>query len=547
MNQIIHLSGIVLLLFGVFSCERSPVIPERPNILFITTDYTRGQDLPRVGAPFLKMPAVNKLSDEGAIFLKHACVSPICMPARATIVTGHYPHAHSLWDNVGISFREEVKPFLISELKKEGYTTVGVGKMHFHPFTADYDYDLRYSLEGKDRKYRDDDYEAYLNERGSKRLDIYNLNRDSKIPRGQSFFDWPLDEDLHADAFVGNKSVEAVQSGILKKDKPWFMWVSFTGPHNPWNAPERFSSIYRNMEDLPSGDFVAGELDNKPLDYTRHRYGYGGNLFDHYDSLPKPEQDKLRHNVRAAHYGSLSFIDEQIAKVIGALEEKGLLENTMIIFTSDHGSALFDNEMLHKGSPFPTQSIVPMVVWYPGFVKPGFRDNFTSHADLFATIMELSGQKDIAETEGRSFLEMFYKPDSKVNDFVIVESAMVTSLMNKDWLLGVHHITEELELYNLQKDPMCHYNIADKPENKGRINGLIEQLVAWRKSQSGGDKVKNNPFTWHEELGDTTQINKYRRRYTREYQRLTTIADERPGKTGKAAAAILENISENLK
>lgn len=528
----------VLLLLAT-SCQKKEA--NKPNILFITTDYTRGVDVPMAGSPFLKMPTIDRLSREGAVFIRHSCVSPICMPARATIVTGSYPHSHSLWDNTGISVKKEGKPFLITDLKKLGYKTVGIGKMHFSPFKADYDYDHRITQEGKDRHYRDDDYERYLEERGSSRKDIKNLKGDRKVPRSQSFFDWPLDEDLHPDAFVAHKTIEAIRNGVLKQDSSWFMWVSFTGPHNPWNAPGRLTAVYRNMDNLPNGDFVKGELAAKPIDFSRHRYGYGGDLFEYYDSLPPLEKDKMRHELRAAHYGSLTYIDELISEVITALEGRGLLENTMIIFTSDHGSALFDNEMLHKGAHFPTQSLVPFVVWFPGFVKPGIRRHFTSHADVYATFMELAGQQNPMATEGESMVEMFRDPEAVVNDFVVIESALVTSIMDDNWLMGIHHISKETDLYDLKSDPMCHDNLAETAQYQQVIEALKSKLVSWRKSKAQGSQVSDDPFSWSRELGDSIEIAKYRKRYINEYMRLTRIDPDRPGKTGGHAVKVLKN------
>ncbi len=538
-HRIICITVFILMFAG---CQERKKEFNRPNILFITTDYTRGEDLPVTGAPFLHAPALTKLCEEGAVFTRHCCNAPICMPARATIATGHYPHSHSLWDNRAIPLKQPGLPLLTTGLKEMGYQTVGIGKMHFHPFKSDgyYDYDIRITLEGKDRNYRDDDYEKYLEERGTSRKELRKQRDTTNIPRGQSFFDWQLDEEFHADAFVGVKTVETIQNEKLSNEKPWFMWVSFTGPHNPWNAPERFARLYRNMDDLPTGNFIEGELNSKPIDYTRHRYGYGGDLMRIYDRATHEEKREIRKNVRAGHYGMLSFIDEWIGKIIVELEEKGQLENTVIIFTSDHGSALFDNEMLHKGASFPTQSLVPFVVWNPGTIKPGLRTEFTTHVDLYSTFLELAGNKNPQRNEGKSLVEVFKTPGHKVNDFVIIESTMVTSIMNDKWLAGFHHITKEVELYDLEKDPMCHFNIAN--QERSVIAELKLQVYEWRKGLAeNGKKIDENPLFWYEELGDTTTVSNYFKGYTKAFKNLAGMNDEAPGVTGLAAQKVLES------
>ncbi|MHC4247965.1 MAG: sulfatase-like hydrolase/transferase, partial [Planctomycetota bacterium] len=286
----------------------------RPNILFITTDYTRGVDLPSGGAPFLRMPNVDRLCAEGAVFAYHVSTCPICMPARATWVTGLYPHTHGLWDNLGRPFPRG-GPFLIRDLKALGYFTAGIGKMHFHPWQDDYGFDVRVVAEGKDLADIDDDYGRYLGRHGHTRKEVHGFRGPYRIRGGQTVYDWPLDEELHQDYFIGREAVEVIRRGDLHAADPWLMWVSFVGPHNPWNAPGRLAEPYREMEDLPLGDFVEGELMHKPLQHSRHRYCYGRPLFDVYDRLPPDGKEDLRRRVRAAHYGSLTFIDESIGLI----------------------------------------------------------------------------------------------------------------------------------------------------------------------------------------------------------------------------------------
>lgn len=538
---------ITLCFVLVFSCKwkheekRKELL--KPNIVFITTDYTRGADLPALGANFLTAPTMQKLGEEGAVFSRHSCVTPICMPARASIATSLYAHEHGLWDNQGISIKKPEWPFLMRELQEAGYTTAGIGKMHFHPFKTNYNFDIRISLEGKDRDYRDDDYEAYLFENGTSRKAIREKDIGTNLPSGQAFYPWHVNEILHPDYFVGEKSVETIKSGVLTRDKPWFMWVSFTGPHNPWNPPKRFFDLYKNVE-VPTGEFIEGELNNKPIDYTRHRYGYGSNLMNIYDTIQNPKaKEAFRRELRIGHYASLSFVDEQIERVIKQLKEQELLENTIIIFTSDHGSALFDNEMLHKGSPFPTQSLVPMVVWAPEYIEPGIREGFTSHVDVYPTLIELAGGKIHPKASGKSFVRMLESENEKVNDFTVIESALVTSLMNDEWLIGFHHISKEIELYRLDSDPMCHSNIAELHESKKIIEELKETLVNWRRAQNPETQIGDDPLNWEVEvLGNKESTTKLWKNYIRGYRNLTFFDDKRPGITGEKAKEILKNI-----
>ncbi|MFS4418011.1 sulfatase [Maribacter sp. 2307ULW6-5] len=541
--RLFFMSLLVLKAFG--SCKKATknneAVAQKPNILFITTDYTRGADMDELSG-ILKMPTVKKLYDEGAVFTRHSSVSPICMPARASIVTGMYPHSHSLWDNRSISIKKPDRPFLMRDLQKLGYTTVGIGKMHFNPFGADYDFDVYQSLEGKDRDYRNDDYEKYLEEHGTSRKEIRKNHVDNGRPPGQDFYPWHIAEKLHPDYFVGEMAVETITDGAINKEKPWFMWVSFTGPHNPWNPPKRFFEDYPPAK-MPDAKFMEGELKNKPIEYTRHRYGYGRDLLSIYDKLPGEEQEQFRKQVKAAHFASLGFVDEQIGRVMAALKDKNLLENTIVIFTSDHGSALFDNEMLHKGSPFPTQSLVPMLVWGPKYIVPGIRNGFTSHVDVYPTFIELAGGIASSKVEGESFFGSLKSDNHKTQDFVVIESAMVSSLMTYDLLLGFHHISKEIELYDLQKDPMCHYNVADVSDNTEVVNELKKTLVDWRREKSPDLQIGEDPLQWGLEiLGDSVEMSKLKNSYLKAYERLAEIDELRPGILGGGALEVIGKI-----
>lgn len=519
---------------------------QKPNILFITTDYTRGIDLPSYGAPFLKMPNVNRLCQEGAVFTNHVSTSPICMPARASWVTGCYPHTHGMWDNLSYSFRRN-GPFLMRDLQQLGYFTVGIGKMHFHPWQEDYNFHIRIVHEGQDLGNQvDDDYNKYFRQHGFDRDQIRKFRGTYEISGGQAVYNWPLDEKLHHDCFVGDESIKVITTGRMNKDIPWFMWISFSGPHNPWNPPKRCADLYRMMEDLPTGDFVEGELNSKPLEYTRHRYGYGKKLLDVYDKLPEGEKAKMRHEIRAAHYGSLTFIDEQIGKIIQSLGTRDMLENTIIVYTSDHGSALFDNEMLHKGTVMPTQLFVPFVIWRPGYVKPGVRRHFSAHVDVYPTLIELAGGTPHLQAEGKSLVPLFLDPESKIKTFDVMECSLVTAIITEKWIAGFHHFNYEIDLYDRQIDPMCHKNLAGDEKYTELINQLRKMLVRWRRQLSPNIEIPENPLEWRKCLGPEETIARFRKNQIEQYKRLIKLEEgTRPGRIGKQVADFLREMGEN--
>jgi arylsulfatase A-like enzyme len=288
------------------------------------------------------------------------------------------------------------------------------------------------------------------------------------------------------------------------------------------------------MKDLPMGTYRDGELLEKPIEYTRHRYGYGGNVFELYDSMSGREKEKLRRYIRAAHYGSLTLIDERIGDILGELMKRRQLDNTIIIYTSDHGSALFDNNMLHKGTHFDTQVRVPFIVWWPRRIKAGVRSHFSSHVDLFPTIMQLIKGRMPAGLEGKSLVPLLNNPDSSVQNFAVMECTFVTSIISDKWRIGFHHYNNEVDLYDVQKDPHSLYNLADKPEYANVIEMHRKQLVNWRRALNPDMNIPEDPFQWRECLGPQDIVSRQREGYLKQYRRLALIDEtKRPGKVGK--------------
>lgn len=516
------LGAAALGVFGVSAIGSPESV--RPNILFIQTDYQRGVDGPSLGSPFLKMPTLDRLCAEGAVFSRHISTSPICMPARFSWVTGQYPHTHGQWDNHKRSWPQD-SPILMELLKEIGYNTVGVGKMHFYPWDEMYGFDRRIIAEGQGSKYPDD-YEALLKQHGLDRRKLLEIKGKFGLTGAQATYDWPYEEELHIDSYVGNQARNLIERGQLKG--PWFLWVSFPGPHNPWNAPARYSRPYLEMESLPTGDTFPGELKTKPIDYTRHRYGYGKKVFDIIDANPEKTEEMIRV-IRAAHYGNLTLIDEQVGRIIEALEARDELDNTVVIWSSDHGSALGNHNMLHKGTHFDTDVRVPFIVRHPKMVKPGVKKGFTAHVDLLPTLVSLAGGTVPAQVEGKDLTPILKSAGASVADFAVMECTLATSIITDKWKMAFHHFNNEADLYDLEKDPKELHNLADKPQFAQVAEQLRKKLVGWRRQMSPDMNIPDDPYLWRACLGP--EVNLWRQMYIRQYNRLVDL-EGRPGKTG---------------
>lgn len=491
---------------------------KKPNILLVTTDYQRGIDGPSLGTPFLKMPTLDRLCREGAVFTRHYSNSPICMPARYCWITGQYPHTHGQWDNYKRWVPDD-SPILMQHLKELGYQTIGVGKMHFHPWDRMAGFDRRIIHDGK-HYMASDDYEKFLQAHGHSRREFIE-----KYGGAMAVCDWPWDESLHHDVFVGTQARGIIERNEL--EPPWFLWVSFPGPHNPWDPPARYSQPYKQMH-FPLGNTFPGELLTKPIDHTRHRYGYGRTVFDEIDAHPE-KRDEIIHAIRSAHYGNLTLIDNQLAGILKALEQKNQLDNTIIIYTADHGSALGNHNLLHKGIHYDHQARVPFVVHYPPMIKPGTRDGFSSHVDLLPTLVSLAGGKIPDSVEGKDLTPMLRDQSKSVNSFAIVECTLVTSIITDRWKIGFHHFNSEGDLYDQKNDQAELINLFDYPDYARIKNMLAEKLVNWRRHLNPGSDIPDDPFQWRDCLGP--DVNIWRERYLKGYLKLSKI-EGRPGKVG---------------
>jgi arylsulfatase len=461
---------------GIASAQaRAQSLKKRPNILFICTDYQSGADGPSLGSPFLDMPALDRLCKEGMVFARHYSTAPICIPARYTWISGRYPHYHGAWDNVG-HWLPEGTPILMELLQKAGYHTVGVGKMHFKPWNREAGFDRWISADRKGNGKRDaefrDDYAKFLAKHGMTRWDYLKLQKEAEI---FGVYDWPFDEKLHIDHFVGSQAKGVIERGELTE--PFFMWVSFNGPHNPWDPPAKYSDPYKNM-DLPLGHSFPGELKTKPRDHTRTKYNYTPQVTRLIDRQPE-KRDRIVHRIRAGHYGNLTFIDRQVEGLFAVLEAKGLMDKTVIIYSSDHGAHLGDHDAMHKGTHYDSSARVPFVLRYPKKIKPQVTQAFSGHVDLMPTILELADTPAPPALEGRSLVPVLFGHRQKVQDQVFIEIRGTTSIVTDRWKLGINPKDQDGDLYDLKNDPHELRNLFGRPEVAAVQADLTQQIVAF--------------------------------------------------------------------
>ncbi|MDP6037891.1 MAG: sulfatase-like hydrolase/transferase [Candidatus Latescibacteria bacterium] len=458
---------------------------QQPNIILIITDQQRYDTIAELGFPFMDTPNLDQLVREGTSFDQCYITAPSCGPARASLFTGYYPHTTGIYKNA-----DRWTKTWVSQLADVGYHCVNVGKMHTFPFETPAGFHERYVVENKDRylegRYYFDEWDKALAAQGlvKQQRELYRKRDDYNDVLGA--FDWELPEDTHSDFFVGNTAKWWLKTKP-KPDGPLFMEIGFPGPHPPYDPIPRYAKPYME-KDLPLDEVTQEDLDGQPLPFKKMRVH---NCEVDHDSVvhqldPTAEQ---RHRQRAYYLANVTMIDEKIGEILEVLEEQGYLENSVVMFTSDHGDCLTDHGHSQKWTMYDTITRVPTIVWSPGRFEGGRKvDGLCQWMDLGPTILEIAGAEPPSTMEAISLLPTLKGEDQDLRehvfaehtrDGILQETAFMMMVRSKDWKL-VNFIDEPMgQLFDLSADPKEEKNLWDDPNHQEKKRELLEIQRQW--------------------------------------------------------------------
>lgn len=458
---------------------------QRPNIVFILTDQQRIDTIAANGYDHMITPHLDKLVAQGAVLENMYVTAPSCAPSRASLFSGTYPHTNGVFRN-----DEPWNYCWVSELADAGYRCVNVGKMHTMPIDGSFGYHERHVVENKDRDapklpFFLDDWDKAIKARGAFKPSRVSYRKRPDYDEALGAFVWEQDEDLHSDVFVADTACWWLDR--YNGDEPFFLQVGFPGPHPPYDPTQDYLDLYKDKE-LPKA-ILDYDLSTQPepLQALRQNHLDSGHDAVHHLENPTPEQ---LHNQRAHYYANVTMIDEQVGKIVAALEERGVLDNTLIIFTSDHGDCLNDHGHSQKWNMYEQSVHVPAIVCWPGVVDAGKRlPQLVSLFDFGPTILE-AAKVDVPEwMEARSLSDvLFDKPAARreqvfaehSNDAILTETNFMTMVREGDWKL-VHFVdTQEGQLFDLSTDPGERINLWDDAKYKETRDGLIAEILNWR-------------------------------------------------------------------
>jgi arylsulfatase A-like enzyme len=484
MNLVFHRTA--LFVFAVAMLAQAA--ERRPNILFLVADEFRHDCLGVAGHPIVKTPNFDRLAADGVRFTHAYAAGPVCSPSRATMFTGRYPNVHGVRGNAyPFNEGEVVLPRL---LRSRGYTTGIVGKLHLKP-EADW-FDFAEITAGGDSA----SYVAFL--RASGQMLKGNSNT-AAIPSSLVAKDKTpltigtsvLPEDKFPEAWEADRAIEFIRAQ-QGKDKPWFLFLSMLKPHSEYVVPAPFDKMYP-AKDLPlprtfkpglprPADFVAGEpaaedkSDNAEKRAKRRARsddgpGSAARLF-----INDPE---ILREVTGHYYGAITLVDKHMGRVLAALDELGLRENTIVVFTADHGNMLGERNRMFKGVMYESSARVPLLVRAPGRVPAGrVNPALVDNATLMPTLLELAGMPVPSGIQGKSLVPTLRGegPGPEAAYSYLSDKMVRTG----DWKLIVPVSRKAPpELYNVTRDPDEQTNLYGKPEAAAAQAKLTAMMTAW--------------------------------------------------------------------
>ena len=500
MNRSRPTSVVLLFVSFVLAAGLSPAKsfsqqPKRPNVLFIMTDTQRLSDMGIFGNDVVKTPHLDKLAGEGVRFTNCHTQHPACMPARATVFTGRYAMAHGVWSNGVPLPKHELT--MAQVFADHGYRTGGAGKFHFLPHFP-YRKQVLPTMETHPEPFFGFQ-EYHLGEDG--RSGEHWQWLEQHHPEHANKPDDEIPAELHNTLWSIGHTIDFMRR-CAQQEQPFFAFCSFVDPHQAYNPPEPYRSMYR-PEDMPEPLRQEGELEGSRF----QKMAAAGAM--------KRYSDRWQQ-AKTQHYGEMSFIDDAVGRLVQVLDELNLRQDTVIAFVADHGDMLGDHWLWWKGGyHFQGCTGVPLFFNWPGHLKTGkVIEGMCQQTDVMPTLLDLAGidipvsvqgktlksvlTDDVTETgyeyayissisSGAYHPEFFDRSGGRKNQRD-VNAVDIYSLRSRQWRFTVFtnaaEGTPQGELYDLQTDPHEFNNVWDDPayqeQKQVLLRALFERLAQTR-------------------------------------------------------------------
>ena len=484
---------------------------DRPNIVFMMSDQQRYDTLACYGADYMNVPNLNALANRSFVFRNAYVAQPVCTPARATIMTGLYPHAAGpIVNKIHLPLDTPVIAEMIDDEYLKGY----MGKWHLgNDVQVQHGFDVWNPTEDGHRetytkaelRYEMTPFHQHLVENG--------YEPDGEHSDGIGVFSGDARQDLPKEFqmahYLGDSAAEFIEEN---KDRPFILYVSTFEPHSPYHGP--YMDMY-DPEEIPVGDAFlklpegASRVNRVRADYFMQFMLEGKSHADddymtRYAAVREDVTTEQGWRTLRAHYlANITLVDDMVGKITDALEKAGVADNTVVVFTSEHGDMMGDHGMLEKRSFFEEASRVPLLMSVPWLSKEQtIVEGSVGHIDLVPTLLELSGNDVPDSLQGKSLVPVL-KGEQTLDDNDVFVQWNGTSDELPDRFLGSREVNRMLtlpgrsvitpdrwklnicagdqgELFDLNNDPAERNNLYNDPAQRDRIIDMAARIRIWQ-------------------------------------------------------------------
>lgn len=457
-------------------------MPKRRNLLLILADQQRSDTLACYGNDFVKAPHLNEFAAQSFVFRRAYCVQPVCTPSRATLMTGLWPHTHGcVKKNIPLPTNRPT----LAELVPPEYRRAYYGKWHLgDELVSQHGFEEWLSIEdGHYRQYFSSREQLELRSEYHHFLVQHGFQPDSRAKDGVPIFSrWfaaRLAERFTKASYLGGEAARFLRE--YGRSDPFVMVVSFLEPHPPFFGP---LNDLHDPATLPTGDAF---LEPPSADMARRNQLWARRFEHRFKKYPLESEWDWRR-LRANYYGLISLVDRAVGEILAALEDSGRAEDTLVVFTSDHGEMMGDHAMLTKSVMYEEATRVPLLMRVPWLGRDQrLIEELVSQVDLVPTILDLLGievpsylqgenQTPLLLGEqgmGRKHLTIMWHKESRR------DSDARTIVSDDRWKLNVYPM-DTWELFDLASDPFERKNLFDQADQGERIGQMYDTLSQWQ-------------------------------------------------------------------
>ena len=456
---------------------------QKPNVVLIMTDDLNDY-IGAYGHPMVKTPNIDRLAKEGMVFENAYCQFPLCGPSRNSMMSGLYPDQTHLYTLTHLLRQTHPDAVTMSQyFQQHGYVSARVGKIYHYMNPNDV------GTNGHDDPAS---WDERINPKGvDKDIEAKGLIKSvSSKPGYGGRLSWYADpanrDEAHTDGMVATESINLMKK-YADKDQPFFLGVGFYRPHTPYVAPKKYFDLY---------DINTITVPTVPEGYFATLPGPAVQSLTRGTAVAQLSDELAKKSI-LAYWAAISFVDAQIGRVLDAIDEMGLRENTVILFSSDHGYHMGEHKHYQKITLFEESARVPLVISAPSMKNRGSRtDSLVEMVDFYPTLAELAGLPAPGKIAGVSMVPVLNNPDTKVRDSALTQIKNGHSIRTERyrytrWQEGGEKM---IELYDWQNDPSEMVNLARNPENRDlikKMEALWQQRVKAASIPPEGVEIKS--------------------------------------------------------